>query len=200
MPSDLTPTSIRSDPHPELPERSWVVTLQPRAEPYRIAFDPAARTFHTTQRASLLHVRGFDGVYGWITGFGEPPGRHLAALLLTLANPRPGAVLEAGIHGLTFLGDGNPVLLTIDAHDTPSHGATDIAHLPRSIRFLLDQLDTSDGPAPRTWLDQDAARGYVADLLARSRRTLDPFGWPAPETWHEPADATQNDDDANWTW
>jgi len=100
--------------HPEHPVKVWIVVEQPRDEPIRLAFDPASQTFIPTQYRSLMHVRGFRGVYGWIGGSGTPPLSHLDVMLLTHQNPRPGDILEGYICGIFFRRDGDHKLVALD--------------------------------------------------------------------------------------
>ncbi len=68
--------------HPGFPAQVWVVVEQPAHEPYRLAYDPARRTFVRTAQRSLTHARGSSGAYGWIGGLGMPPGPHFDVLPL----------------------------------------------------------------------------------------------------------------------
>lgn len=183
------------DAHPGLPGLMWVVVQQPKAEPYRVAFDPQARAFHLTGEACHLHDHGFGGVYGWVGGLGEPPGEHLGAYVLTCADPRPGEVLEVSVHGMLRPAGGAPALLGIDAQHTPAHGAVDLGELPRSTRLLLERVG-DDGRAA-TWLPGEIARRALTDLYLRQRaRGRGHHGWPDPDTW----EGRKRRDEAPWTW
>lgn len=190
------PPSVPTETHPALPDRAWVVVLQPRAEPYRLAFDPASRTFRATSDLSRLHERGFDGVYGWISGLGEPPGEHLPALVLTRDDPQPGDLLEAGVHGLMRRAGGRSVVLAIDTGCTPAHGAVDLTELPLSTRTLLARVPA--GGASASWLDGADARRYLLDALRRHRtRERGAYAWPDdPDAWAAAPEA----DDGPWPW
>jgi inorganic pyrophosphatase len=117
-----------------------VVVEQPAGEPNRLQFDPTTGVFERTFHRSLLHARGFTGAYGWVVGFGTPPGRHLDALLVTSRRPAAGSVVPAYVCGVLLRGDGDHKLVTVDAQETAESPAPDLALLPMETRRELFRL------------------------------------------------------------
>lgn len=147
--------------HPDHPRRAWVVVEQPRDEPLRLAYRPEDGTFRPDGKRSLLFARGFDGAYGWIVGFGEPPELHFDALVLTAARPRPGDVLEVAVSGLFRHAAGDHKIVTIDLRDPPRYGVSDLFALPEAvqtmIRGIYPRVDEGEG-----WFGADEARALLA--------------------------------------
>lgn len=197
--------------HPAHPARAWLVVAQPKADPDRWAFDPDSRAFTPTDEPSRLHRKGFDGVAGWLEGFGEPPGPHLEGLALTRADPAPGERLEVAVSGMHLRADGDATLLVVDVRSTPFHGVVDVFDLPLPIRFMLDGLFSGHGPDDG-WFDGAAARVHVAQAHRRCvARRAGPWVWPQPEAWRPRAwdprawDGARaaggaEDAEAGWPW
>lgn len=197
--------------HPAHPAWAWLVVAQPKADPDRWAFDPESRAFAPTGEPSLLHRKGFDGVAGWLHGFGEPPEAHLGALALTLADPVPGERLEVAVCGMYLRADGDATILVVDVRSTPFHGVVDVFDLPLPTRIMLDGLFSSHGPDDG-WFDGEAARARVAQVYRRcAGPRAGPWAWPEPEAWQPRAwdpgawDGARaaggaEDAEAGWPW
>ncbi|MEJ2358991.1 MAG: hypothetical protein P8Y13_13075 [Deinococcales bacterium] len=147
-------------PHHDHPRRAWVVVEQPVGEPQRLEYDPASGAFRPDGRRSLTAVRGFEGAYGWVVGFGEPPGLHFDALVLTAGRPGPGDVLEVAVSGLFRRRDGDHKLLTVDVVEPPPGGAVDLHSLPadtvRMVQALYPEVGEGEG-----WFGAEEARAFL---------------------------------------
>lgn len=49
----------------------------------RVKYYPNDDSFKETEWGSIMYLRGFKGVYGWIEGMGTPPEKHLDIFLIT---------------------------------------------------------------------------------------------------------------------
>ncbi|HEX7327415.1 MAG TPA: hypothetical protein VF428_02615 [Casimicrobiaceae bacterium] len=150
--------------HPRHPERAWVVVEQRKGEPQRFAYDPVARMFVVTEWRSLLHVRGFRGVYGWIGGTGIPPDPHFDVLLYTDSDPQPGAILDGAICGVFFRGDGDHKFLTVDDAWAGRMAKIDLSALPAEVIAELNNLYPRFDPTRgEGWFGADVAVAHLRD-------------------------------------
>lgn len=148
--------------HPRFPERVWVVVEQRKGERQRIAYDAVAQTFVVTERLSLLHVRGFRGVYGWLGGTGIPPDPHFDVLMLTDSDPQPGAILEGAICGVFFRGDSDHKFVAVDDAWASRMTKLDLDALPGDVRSeLLGLYPVVDPSKGEGWFGAKAAIAYL---------------------------------------
>jgi len=163
MGQEQSPASINSlGLHPAFPERVWAVIEQRKGEPQRVAYDPVSQLFHLTETRSLLHVRGFSGVYGWIGGTGIPPDPHFDVLMFTDLDPQPGAVLDGVICGVFFRGDGDHKFVAVDDRWVARMPRPDLSALPQdSYTELLRLYPRVDETKGEGWFGADAAIEYL---------------------------------------
>lgn len=94
-----------------------VVTMRveqtPRFEK-RIKYIPEYDEFIETDRTSLMYYRGFDGVYGWIEGYGTPPKEHMDIYVITQRQLSLGDRLNARIIGCFLREDGDNKIIAVD--------------------------------------------------------------------------------------
>lgn len=148
--------------HPQHPERVWVVVEQPKGETRRLGYDPESETFHATGYLSLVHARGFGGVYGWIGGTGLPPGPHFDVLLFTDRHPVAGEILEGHTCGMFMRGDGDHKFVAVDDAWWARMAAPNLECLPPDamdeLRRLYPRVGEGEG-----WLDAAAATAYLRE-------------------------------------
>lgn len=154
---------MRLADHPQhllSPRRVTVIVEQPRDEPRRLRFDPADDTFHPTTDRSLLFVRGFSGVYGWIAGSGAPPGPHWDVLLCTRLNLPPGDTADAELCGVFIRGDGDHKFVALGRDLADAGVVADFEQFPedlgRELKLLYPSVDPGEG-----WLGAVYARALV---------------------------------------
>ncbi len=148
--------------HPEYPLKVWVVVEQPRSEAYRVSYDPECGVFSKTAYKSLLHARGFRGVYGWIGGSGIPPEPHYDVLLLTEQVALPGEIIEGWVSGVFFRRDGDHKFVAMDEEFRRKTGNADIQSLKKEESEELLRLypEVREGEG---WFGADVARDYLAN-------------------------------------
>ena len=147
--------------HPRFPETVWVVVEQVPEVPYRFAYDAVKRVFCRTDRSSLIHLRGFSGLYGWIGGTGSPPGPHFDVLLFTDERPRLGDILPGHICGMYRRADGDHKFVAVAPAQRHKMAGADLQHLDECQREEL----TGFYAHPRdseAWLGGDVARRYLS--------------------------------------
>lgn len=157
----MTHFGPNATPHHQHPDRAWAVIEQPRGEERRLEYDPATGAFVPDGRWSLVHVRGVDAAYGWITGFGEPPAPHFDVLVLTNAQPAAGEVLEVMPCGLFRRGDGDHKLVAIDVQNPPDYGLVDLLALPNGVLAMVQGLYPQVGPG-EGWFGAEEATAFLA--------------------------------------
>jgi hypothetical protein len=146
--------------HPEFPKKVWVIVEQPRDEPYRLSYDPASNTFIRTTCKSLVHARGFSGIYGWIGGSGTPPEPHYDVMLLTKQNPHAGDILLGYICGVFFRRDGDHKFVAIDPELEHTMTTADLPALDRGTYNELMRLYPEVGE-DEGWYGAEVAFSYL---------------------------------------
>lgn len=148
--------------HPQHPDRVWVVVEQPKGEARRLGYDPDSETFRPTGFLSLVHARGFGGVYGWIAGTGLPPGPHFDVLLFTDRHPVAGEVLEGFTCGVFMRGDGDHKFVAVDDAWRARMAAPTLGSLPPGamdeLRRLYPRVGEGEG-----WHESDVATAYLRE-------------------------------------
>jgi inorganic pyrophosphatase len=146
--------------HPDHPAMAWAVVEQSRGLEARMSFDASKGGFFDTGFRSLVHARGFTGVYGWIGGTGVPPGPHFDVLVLTGQDIPVGGVIECHICGVFIRGDGDHKFVAVDTMMASALERIDLFHLPadrlEEIRRLYPRIDAGEG-----WLGADAAQAWL---------------------------------------
>ena len=123
--------------HPEFPQKVWVIVEQPRNEPDRFSYDHLSKSFYRTAYKSLIHARGFSGVYGWIGGCGIPPSEHHDVLLFTNQSPSFGDLLMGHICGVFIRRDNDHKFVAVDDEIRNSMATADLSSLRKD---LYDEL------------------------------------------------------------
>jgi len=123
--------------HPEFPQIVWVIVEQPRNEPDRFSYDPVSNSFYRTPYKSLLHARGFSGVYGWIGGSGIPPDPHHDVMLFTNQSPTFGDILVGHICGVFIRKDNDHKFVAVDNAIRSSMATVNLSSLRKD---LYDEL------------------------------------------------------------
>lgn len=80
----------------------------------RMKYIPEGDYFIETNSSSLMYVRGFDGVYGWIEGYGNPPGKHLDIYVITKKQVSLGDRVKVKVIGCFLRNDGDNKIIAID--------------------------------------------------------------------------------------
>ena len=148
--------------HPEHPQKAWVVVEQSRDEAYRLVYEPESGVFSKTTYKSLLHVRGFTGVYGWIGGSGIPPKAHYDVLLLTEQTLVPGDIVAGKVSGMFLRRDGDHKFVAMDEEYSRKTGKAAIQELGREeyeeLLRLYPEVKEGEG-----WFGAEVARNYLAN-------------------------------------
>ena len=148
--------------HPEYPRKVWVVVEQPRNESHRLVYDPESGVFSKTTYKSILHTRGFRGIYGWIGGSGIPPESHYDVLLLTEQTPVPGEIIEGRVSGVFFRRDSDHKFVAMDEEYSRKIGKADIQELDgeeyEELLRLYPEVREGEG-----WFGAEVARRYLAN-------------------------------------
>jgi len=76
------------------------IVEQRKTDEYRNKYNPNTGIFDKTEFKSLLFQRGFTGIYGWIIGYGSPPGKHLDIMTLTETDYELGTIIDIKIIGV----------------------------------------------------------------------------------------------------
>jgi inorganic pyrophosphatase len=151
------------DLHPEFPHKVLVVVEQPRNEMYRFIYDPASETFSRSTIKSLIYIRGFSGIYGWIGGTGVPPGPHHDILLFTGQSPACGDILTGYICGVFLRRDNDHKFVAVDEEIRQSMATADISFLDKvlydELLRLYPRVDEGEG-----WYGAEVA---IAHLLMK---------------------------------
>ncbi|HEX7003271.1 MAG TPA: inorganic diphosphatase [Trueperaceae bacterium] len=149
--------------HPHFPDKVWVVIEQPPHEPKRYRYVSERGEFFRTDDDSLAYLRGFSGAYGWIAGTGTPPGVHFDALVLTIAEPRPGEVVEAAVAGMFFMASGDHKFVTVDVEAGETFGPPEWERLTPQSRAELRALypDVRDGEG---WHGSGRAKFHLLEV------------------------------------
>ena len=149
--------------HPEFPNKVWVIVEQPRNEMYRFVFDPVSNTFSRSSIKSLVYVRGFSGVYGWVGGSGLPPAPHRDILLFTKQYPSCGDIVLGHDCGVFLRQDNDNKFLAVDNEIRQSMSAPDITFLDKSyydeLLRLYPRIDEGEG-----WYGSEVA---ISQLLKK---------------------------------
>jgi len=80
----------------------------------RIKYIPEGDYFIETNTGSLMYERGFDGVYGWIEGYGNPPENHLDIYVITQKQLSLGDRIQAKVIGCFLRNDGDNKIIAIE--------------------------------------------------------------------------------------
>ncbi|MCM1988591.1 inorganic diphosphatase [Oceanirhabdus seepicola] len=80
----------------------------------RIKYIPEGDYFIETNSGSLMYERGFDGVYGWIEGYGSPPEKHLDIYVVTQKQLSLGDRIQAKVIGCFLRNDGDNKIIAIE--------------------------------------------------------------------------------------
>lgn len=150
--------------HLAFPDYVFVVVEQPRNEPKRIRFDPEAQCFIRTDALSLMHVRGFTGLYGWISGTGMPPGPHYDVMVVTDVDAKPGDVVVAAICGMFRRADGDHKFVAVTPGIWNRMATADLSALPAERHAEVLRVYPHVG-AGESWEDGAAARLHLATVL-----------------------------------
>lgn len=135
--------------HPEFPQKVWVIIEQPRNEPDRFSYDQISKTFYRTSYKSLVHARGFSGVYGWIGGSGIPPAEHHDVLLFTNQSLSFGDILVGHICGIFIRKDNDHKFVAVDDEIRNSMATADLSSLKidlyDELLRLYPRIDEGEG-------------------------------------------------------
>lgn len=153
-----------NDRHPSFPDSVFVVVEQPRHEPKRIRFDPDSQAFVRTEELSLMQVRGFTGLYGWISGTGMPPGPHYDVMVVTDVDAKPGDVVEAAICGMFRRADGDHKFVAVTSEIGKGMATADLSALPAEHHAEVLRVYPHVGVG-ECWEDGAAARLHLATVL-----------------------------------
>jgi hypothetical protein len=142
-------TNYNFDLHPEFPHKVLVVVEQPRNEMYRCIYDPASGTFSRSTIKSLVYIRGFSGVYGWVGGTGVPPGPHHDILLFTRQFPVCGDSLTGHICGIFLRQDNDHKFVAVDEEIRRHMAGADLSFLDNThyneLLQLYPRVDEGEG-------------------------------------------------------
>ncbi|MBM3153238.1 MAG: hypothetical protein FJZ96_13715 [Chloroflexi bacterium] len=135
--------------HPEFPQKVWVIVEQPRIEPDRFSYDPVNKSFYRTSYKSLIHARGFSGVYGWIGGSGIPPNPHHDVMLFTNHMPSFGDILVGHICGVFIRHDNDHKFVAVDEEIRNSMATANLSSLRKNLYDellrLYPRIDNGEG-------------------------------------------------------
>lgn len=123
-------------------QRDWnddmivrIVVEQPAGERFRMKY----------KNISLIHAKGFKGVYGWVDGYGHPPQPHKDVFLLTDTVYSIGQIVEGRIVGCFIRNDGDNKIICIE----PNRFEVDIEQLRLDevsmIKNLYPRVAESEG-------------------------------------------------------
>ena len=146
--------------HPEFPKKVWVIVEQPRNEIHRFNYDPVSNTFSRSSIKSLVYVRGFSGVYGWVGGSGLPPAPHHDILLFTKQYPSCGDIVLGHVCGVFLRQDNDNKFLAVDDEIRKSMSAPDLTFLEKTYYDELLRLYPKVGEG-EGWHGTEVAISYL---------------------------------------
>jgi len=148
--------------HPEFPQKVWVIVEQPRNEPDRFSYDPIHGTFYRTANRSLIYLRGFSGVYGWVGGSGIPPDLHHDVMLFTNRSPTFGDILVGNICGVFVRLDNDHKFVAVDDEIRKTMASADLSSLRNDLYSellrLYPRIDAGEG-----WYGAETAFAYLLE-------------------------------------
>ncbi len=83
-------------------------------EEMSIEYLPKKDKFIKSKFFSLLYKRAFKYYYGWITGTGTPPGKHLDIYIITERSLNLGEMVETKIIGVFKRNDGDHKIISVE--------------------------------------------------------------------------------------
>lgn len=142
----------------------YIVVEQTKEYKKRIAYEPRTNTFFETEHDCLYLHRGFTHPYGWLKGFGTPPGEHLDIFLLSQEECSLGEELPIKIVGVFKRNDGDHKLIGI----SPERKEADFSQLPEHEKDDLQRLypRVSEGEG---WFGAEAAKEVITDFVKNGR-------------------------------
>ena len=137
----------------------YIIIEQTSEHRKRMAYDPKANAFFETEHDSLFFHRGFTYPYGWLKGFGTPPGEHLDVFLLSQEKYALGEKLPIKIVGVFKRNDGDHKLIGI----SPKRAESDFSQLPEHEKSALYKLYPHVGEG-EGWFGAETAKDIIADF------------------------------------
>jgi hypothetical protein len=133
-----------------------MIVEQLGSQEYRMRYDGARDVFVQTRHRYLGHERGFKGIYGWIDGYGVPPGKHLDVMVPTNRGYSLGKSVPIQIVGCFKRGDADHKFIGVEAN----RQERTLSELPESEREMLHSIypETREGDA---WLEREHAVALI---------------------------------------
>lgn len=114
--------------------------------------DFAVKNYQSSMQGDLA----FSGFYGWLEGFGQPPGHHLDVFVLTDNTYDYGQVVECKLVGAFKNASGDHKMICLE-RDAQEH---DFYDLPLEKRNSLRKI-YSKGIRGDEWLGYEGAVGLI---------------------------------------
>ncbi|MCL2217285.1 MAG: inorganic diphosphatase [Defluviitaleaceae bacterium] len=140
----------------------YIVVEQTKEYEKRISYDPKTNAFSETEYDCIFHHRGFTHPYGWLKGFGTPPGEHLDVFLLSQKKCSLGDELPIKIVGVFKRSDGDHKLIGILSEREEEN----FSQLPEQEKDDLYRLYpcVSSGEG---WFGAKTAKDIIEDFVKR---------------------------------
>lgn len=91
-----------------------VVEIIPNSN-FRWLYSPELKQFEKREFNHIfMEDRAFDGIYGWVEGYGTPPKHHMDVIVITNKNLELGDVISGKLVGAFKRYDGDHKLICID--------------------------------------------------------------------------------------
>lgn len=142
----------------ECPVDCKMVVEQLGSQEYRMRYDEKRNTFIQTRQKYLGFVRHFQGIYGWIVGYGTPPAKHLDVLVPTGRRYSLGEVVPIRIVGCFKRNDNDNKFVGVGS----DRQETTLNELPAFELKMLKAMypDIRDGEA---WLERRDAVALITE-------------------------------------
>ena len=137
-----------------------MVVEQLGSQEYRMKYLAERNEFEATPYKFLGYTREFVGVYGWIVGFGTPPGKHLDVMVPTGGEFANGDVVSIRVIGCFKRSDDDDKYIAVEA----ARKETTFSDLPEPEQTMLKKQYPIIGDGER-WLESDEA----LEMLERHR-------------------------------
>lgn len=113
-----------------------MIVEQLGSQEYRMRYVPETQTFVETANKYLGYARHFVGIYGWIVGYGTPPGMHIDVMVPTSHAYSLGEAVPVRVVGCFRRGDGDNKYVAVEA----LRSEWTLSELPANEREMLSRL------------------------------------------------------------
>ena len=139
-------------------DRTMIVE-QLGSQEFRMRYDDKRNVFVPTSDKYLGHTRGFEGIYGWIVGYGTPPARHLDVMVPTAGTYSPGDEVAIRIVGCFKRADGDNKFIGVER----GRPETTLSELPGPELTML-RAQYPDVRENEAWLERAEADALLATM------------------------------------